>query len=62
MVARNERLEIGEVLRSTRSRLGLDIYTVERETKIRVKYLQASEQPSTYGETQAMTIVISQRR
>ena len=43
MVARNERLEIGEVLRSTRSRLGLDIYTVERETKIRVKYLQALE-------------------
>jgi cytoskeleton protein RodZ len=43
MVAPNERLEIGEVLRSTRSRSGLDIYTVERETKIRAKYLQALE-------------------
>jgi cytoskeleton protein RodZ len=43
MVARNERLEIGEVLRSTRSRSGMDIYTVERETKIRAKYLQALE-------------------
>ena len=43
MVARNERLEIGEVLRSTRSRLGLDIYTVQRETRIRAKYLEALE-------------------
>jgi len=44
MVVRNEGgLQIGEVLRSTRSRLGKDIYTVERETKIRRKYLQALE-------------------
>jgi hypothetical protein len=43
MVVRNEHLRIGEVLRSTRSRLGLDIYTVERETKIRIKYLEALE-------------------
>jgi cytoskeleton protein RodZ len=44
MVARNqEGLQIGEVLRSTRSRLGMDIVAVERATKIRTKYLQALE-------------------
>src|SRR3954447_12034240 len=44
MAVRNEGgLQIGEVLRSTRSRLGKDIYAVERETKIRTKYLQALE-------------------
>src|SRR5215212_477888 len=44
MAVRNEGgLQIGEVLRSTRSRLGKDIYVVERETKIRTKYLQALE-------------------
>ena len=44
MAVRNEGgLQIGEVLRSTRSRLGKDIYAVERETKIRAKYLQALE-------------------
>jgi cytoskeleton protein RodZ len=36
-------LQIGEVLRSTRSRLEVDIYTAERETKIRRKYLEALE-------------------
>src|SRR5215217_3997261 len=44
MVVRNEDgLQIGEVLRSTRSRLGLDIVAVERATKIRTKYLRALE-------------------
>src|SRR5215212_11005050 len=44
MAVRNEGgLQIGEVLRSTRSRLDKDIYVVERETKIRTKYLQALE-------------------
>jgi cytoskeleton protein RodZ len=44
MVIRNQGgLQIGEVLRSTRSRLGLDIFTVERETKIRTVYLDALE-------------------
>lgn len=44
MAVRNEGgLQIGEVLRGTRTRLGKDIYTVERETKIRTKYLQALE-------------------
>jgi len=44
MVVRNEGgLQIGEVLQSTRSRLGLDILAVERETKIRGKYLRALE-------------------
>jgi cytoskeleton protein RodZ len=36
-------LQIGEVLKGTRTRLGLDIATVERETKIRAKYLRALE-------------------
>jgi cytoskeleton protein RodZ len=44
MVGRNEEgLQIGEVLRGTRSRLGLDIVAVERATKIRTKYLRALE-------------------
>lgn len=44
MVARGKGgLQIGEVLRSTRARLGVDIYTAERQTKIRTKYLQALE-------------------
>src|SRR3954471_5597177 len=44
MAARNKGgLQIGEVLQSTRSRLGLDILAVERETKIRAKYLRALE-------------------
>lgn len=44
MTGRNDGgLQIGEVLRSTRSRLGRDIYTAERETKIRRKYLEALE-------------------
>jgi cytoskeleton protein RodZ len=44
MVSRRDQgLEIGEVLRSARSRLGVDIYTAEQNTKIRTKYLQALE-------------------
>jgi cytoskeleton protein RodZ len=44
MAVRNEDgLQIGEVLQSTRSRLGLDIVAVERATKIRTKYLRALE-------------------
>ncbi|TMK74408.1 MAG: hypothetical protein E6G49_03875 [Actinobacteria bacterium] len=44
MAGRNDgRLEIGEVLRSTRARLDRDIYTAERETKIGRKYLEALE-------------------
>jgi Helix-turn-helix domain len=44
MVMRREgELQIGEVLKGTRSRLGMDIYTAERETKIRRKYLEALE-------------------
>ena len=38
-----EGLPVGEVLRRTRARLQLDIGRVERETKIRAKYLQALE-------------------
>jgi len=36
-------LRIGEVLKSTRTRLRLDIATVEEQTKIRTKYLRALE-------------------
>jgi cytoskeleton protein RodZ len=36
-------LRIGEVLKGTRTRLRLDIATVERQTKIRTKYLRALE-------------------
>jgi helix-turn-helix protein len=43
VMRRDTGLEIGEVLRSTRSRLGRDIYTAERDTKIRRKYLEALE-------------------
>jgi cytoskeleton protein RodZ len=44
MAVRNQGgLQIGEVLQGTRSRLGLDILAVERETKIRAKYLRALE-------------------
>ncbi len=42
----NGGLQIGEVLRGTRARLGVDIYTAERETKIRRKYLEALENES----------------
>lgn len=37
------RMQIGEVLKSTRTRHGLDIRTVEERTKIRTKYLRALE-------------------
>jgi len=44
MVMRDEgELHIGEVLKSTRTRLRLDIATVEQQTKIRTKYLRALE-------------------
>jgi cytoskeleton protein RodZ len=45
MVTRHEGggLPIGEVLESSRQRLELDIGTVERETKVRAKYLRALE-------------------
>jgi hypothetical protein len=44
MVMRDQgELQIGEVLKSTRMRLRLDIATVENETKIRTKYLRALE-------------------
>ena len=45
MVTRHEGqgLPIGEVLKRSRNRLKLDIGKVERETKIRVKYLRALE-------------------
>ena len=45
MVTRHdaEGLPIGEVLKRTRARLELDIDTVERETKVRAKYLRALE-------------------
>lgn len=44
MVMRDEgELRIGEVLKSTRTRLRLDIATVEDQTKIRTKYLRALE-------------------
>jgi cytoskeleton protein RodZ len=45
MVTRDEGegLPIGEVLKRTRTRLKLDIGTVERQTKIRTKYLRALE-------------------
>ena len=36
-------MRIGEVLKQARARAGLDIRTVEDETKIRVKYLRALE-------------------
>jgi hypothetical protein len=36
-------MRIGEVLKSARTRQGLDIRTVEEETKIRIKYLRALE-------------------
>lgn len=36
-------IEIGATLRDTRKKLGLDIRTVEEETKIRIKYLRALE-------------------
>jgi cytoskeleton protein RodZ len=36
-------MSIGEVLKSTRSRQGLEIRTVEERTKIRTKYLRALE-------------------
>lgn len=36
-------IEIGEVLKATRTRQGLDIATVEERTKIRTKYLRALE-------------------
>ena len=36
-------MRIGEVLKSARTRQGLDIRTVEDETKIRIKYLRALE-------------------
>ncbi len=44
MVMRDDgQLRIGEVLRGARARLGLDIATAERQTKIRAKYLRALE-------------------
>ena len=43
VMRRDTGLDIGEVLRSTRSRLDRDVYTVERDTKIRRKYLEALE-------------------
>jgi cytoskeleton protein RodZ len=44
MAIRDQRgLPIGEVLRGARSRLGLDIFEVERATRIRAKYLWALE-------------------
>ncbi len=36
-------LPIGEVLRRTRTRQGIDIRTVEAQTKVRIKYLRALE-------------------
>jgi cytoskeleton protein RodZ len=36
-------MQIGDVLKSTRTRQGLDIRTVEERTKIRAKYLRALE-------------------
>jgi hypothetical protein len=36
-------MRIGEVLKSARTRQGLDIRTVEEQTKIRIKYLRALE-------------------
>jgi cytoskeleton protein RodZ len=39
-------MEIGEVLKRTRTRQGLDIRTVEERTKIRIKYLRALESES----------------
>jgi hypothetical protein len=38
-----DRMRIGEVLKETRTRQGLDIRTVEERTKIRIKYLRALE-------------------
>src|SRR5919201_3946006 len=44
MPSENEaRLQIGEVLKRTRSRHRIDISKVEQETKIRTKYLRALE-------------------
>jgi cytoskeleton protein RodZ len=43
VMRRDGELQIGEVLNGTRTRLGLDIATVERDTKIRTKYLRALE-------------------
>jgi helix-turn-helix protein len=43
VMRRQAGLQIGEVLRSTRARLERDIYTAERDTKIRRKYLEALE-------------------
>jgi cytoskeleton protein RodZ len=40
---RNGGLQIGEVLRDTRTRLDIDIATAERDTRIRAKYLRALE-------------------
>ena len=40
---RRSGIQIGEVLKATRTRLGLDIRTVEERTKIRTKYLRALE-------------------
>ena len=37
------RMPIGEVLKSARTRQGLDIRTIEERTKIRIKYLRALE-------------------
>jgi cytoskeleton protein RodZ len=37
------RMQIGEVLRGSRARQGLDMRTVEERTKIRIKYLRALE-------------------
>jgi Helix-turn-helix domain len=40
---RESEMRIGEVLKSARTRQGLDIRTVEEQTKIRIKYLRALE-------------------
>jgi cytoskeleton protein RodZ len=36
-------LEIGSILKETRQRLGIELATVEEQTKIRIKYLRALE-------------------
>jgi cytoskeleton protein RodZ len=43
MPTRDQRLAIGEVLKGARAQRGLDISTVEEQTKIRAKYLRALE-------------------
>ena len=43
VMRRDGELHIGEVLKGTRTRLGVDIATLERDTKIRAKYLRALE-------------------